>query len=170
MSFDSSIRANAWKWLVLLAVAIFSICVTTPLGEKIRLGLDLKGGTSFTLGVDMDALRESAMAHVENTNDTAAIQAKVDEALAGCDERVIEVVRRRVDGMGMNEPVIQGMKGHRILVQLPGVDETNEVAVARTAEGTNVVKRLSPREEAKRSQTGWRRRATPSIRLSTMAS
>ena len=123
MSFDSSIRANAWKWLVLLAAAIFSICVTTPLGEKIRLGLDLRGGTSFTLGVDEEALRESAMAQVENTNDTAAVQARVNEALKGSDERVIEVVRRRVDGMGMNEPVIQGMKGHRLLVQLPGIDD-----------------------------------------------
>ena len=112
MNFDTSIRGNMWKWLVLLAVAIFSICVTTPLGEKIRLGLDLKGGTSFTLGVDDEALRESVMAQVENTNDTTAVDAKVKEALAGCDERIVEVVRRRVDGMGMNEPVIQGMKGH----------------------------------------------------------
>ena len=72
MNFDTSIRGNMWKWLVLLAVAIFSICVTTPLKDKIRLGLDLKGGTSFTMGVDEEALRESAMAQVENTNDTAA--------------------------------------------------------------------------------------------------
>ena len=57
MSSDTS-RANMWKWLALLVIAVFSICVTTPLGEKIRLGLDLKGGTSFTLGVDEDALRE----------------------------------------------------------------------------------------------------------------
>ena len=67
MSFDSSIRENAWKWLVLLAVAIFSVCVTTPLGEKIRLGLDLKGGTSLTLGVDEEALRESVMAQAATT-------------------------------------------------------------------------------------------------------
>ena len=123
MNFDTSIRANLWKWLVLLAVAIFSIVVTTPLGEKIRLGLDLKGGTSFTLGVDEDALRESVLAQVEDTNDTATVQARIDETLNGSDERVVEVVRRRVDGMGMNEPVIQGMKGHRLLVQLPGIDE-----------------------------------------------
>ena len=132
MNFDTSIRANIWKWLALLALAIFSIVVTTPLGEKIRLGLDLRGGTSFTLGVDEAALRESAMAQVENTNDTAAVQARVDEALKGSDERVIEVVRRRVDGMGMNEPVIQGMKGHRILVQLPGIDEKTRAEARRS--------------------------------------
>ena len=85
MNFDTSIRANLWKWLVLLAVAIFSIVVTTPLGEKIRLGLDLKGGTSFTLGVDEDALRESVLAQVEDTNDTAVVQARIDETLNGSD-------------------------------------------------------------------------------------
>ena len=137
MSFDSSIRGNVWKWLVLLAVAIFSICVTTPLGEKIRLGLDLKGGTSFTLGVDEEALRESVMAQVENTNDTTAVDAKVKEALAGCDERIVEVVRRRVDGMGMNEPVIQGMKGHRLLVQLPGIDDVTRAEAKRSLQSAS---------------------------------
>ena len=137
MSFDSSIRANAWKWLVLLAVAIFSVCVTTPLGEKIRLGLDLKGGTSFTLGVDEEALRESVMSQMENTNDTAAVQAKVNEALAGCDDRIVEVVRRRVDGMGMNEPVIQGMKGHRLLVQLPGIDDATRAEAKRSLQSAS---------------------------------
>ena len=137
MNFDTSIRGNMWKWLVLLAVAIFSICVTTPLKDKIRLGLDLKGGTSFTMGVDEEALRESAMAQVENTNDTAAVQARVDEALKGSDERVIEVVRRRVDGMGMNEPVIQGMKGHRLLVQLPGIDEKTRLEARRSLQSAS---------------------------------
>ena len=131
MNFDTSIRGNIWKWLALLALAIFSIVVTTPLGEKIRLGLDLRGGTSFTLGVDMEALRESAMAQVENTNDTAAVDARVNEALNNSDARVIEVVRRRVDGMGMNEPVIQRENKDRIIVQLPGIDEKTR-AEART--------------------------------------
>ena len=137
MNFDTSIRANLWKWLVLLAVAIFSIVVTTPLGEKIRLGLDLKGGTSFTLGVDEDALRESVLAQVEDTNDTATVQARIDETLNGSDERVVEVVRRRVDGMGMNEPVIQGMKGHRLLVQLPGIDDATRAEAKRSLQSAS---------------------------------
>ena len=149
MNFDTSIRANLWKWLVLLAVAIFSIVGTTPLGEKIRLGLDLKGGTSFTLGVDEDALRESVLAQVEDTNDTATVQARIDETLNGSDERVVEVVRRRVDGMGMNEPVIQGMKGHRLLVQLPGIDKDTRAEARRSptnheSEGFHETDSMSP--------------------------
>ncbi len=136
MSSDTS-RANMWKWLALLVIAVFSICVTTPLGEKIRLGLDLKGGTSFTLGVDEDALRESVLAQVADTNDTAAIQQKMNEALNGGDERIIQVVRRRVDGMGMNEPVIQGMKGHRLLVQLPGIDDKTRAEAKRSLQSAS---------------------------------
>ncbi|MBQ5794790.1 MAG: protein translocase subunit SecD [Kiritimatiellae bacterium] len=84
----------------------------------------MKGGTSFTLGVDTDKLRETIIA--ENpaiTNTPGAVEKKIEDTLAGCDDRIIQVIRRRVDAMGTNEPVIQGMKNHRLLVQLPGVDE-----------------------------------------------
>ncbi len=143
MSFDSSMRANAWKWLALLAIAIFSICVSVPPGEKIRKGLDLQGGTSFTLGVDKDALRDSVAAQL-NTNDTAAVDAEVEKAIddevdkrlsdSGVDDRIVEVVRRRVDGMGMNEPVIQRAQDHRVLVQLPGIDEATRSNARRSLE------------------------------------
>ena len=127
MSFDSSMRANAWKWLALLAIAIFSICVTVP-KDSIRLGLDLRGGTSFTLGVDEEALRDSVLAEKGTNSTEEVIQKGIEERLSGdADERIVEVVRRRVDGMGMNEPVIQLAKGHRVLVQLPGTN-----AVTRT--------------------------------------
>ena len=124
MSKESAVRNNIWKWLVLLLIAVVSFYVTTPVQEKLRFGLDLKGGTSFTLGVDTERLAESIIA--ENpaiTNTPGAVQAKIDETLKDCDSRIIEVIRRRVDAMGTNEPVIQGMKDHRLLVQLPGVDE-----------------------------------------------
>ncbi|MBR2982802.1 MAG: protein translocase subunit SecD [Kiritimatiellae bacterium] len=124
MAKDSSFRNDIWKWLTLALVAVVSIYVTNPPKEKLRFGLDLKGGTSFTLGVDTDKLRETIIA--ENpaiTNTPGAIEKKIEETLAGCDDRIIQVIRRRVDAMGTNEPVIQGMKNHRLLVQLPGVDE-----------------------------------------------
>ena len=132
MNSDSS-RNNIWKWLALLIIAVFSIYVTFPAKEKLRFGLDLKGGTSFTLGVDKEKLRETIIADQPAiSNDTAAIDRKVQETLAGCDARIIQVVRRRVDGMGMNEPVIQGMKDHRLLVQLPGVDDETRQAAKKS--------------------------------------
>ena len=124
MAKDSVVRNNIWKWLVLALIGAISFYVCNPPAEKFRFGLDLKGGTSFTLGVDTDRLAESILAaDPEITNRPGALERKVEETLKGCDDRIISVIRRRVDAMGTNEPVIQGMKGHRLLVQLPGVDE-----------------------------------------------
>ena len=101
MSSDSSMRNDIWKWLSLLIIAVFSIYVTFPVKEKLRFGLDLKGGTSFTLGVDTDKLRETIIADNPSiTNETGAIERKIQETLKGADARIIQVVRRRVDGMG----------------------------------------------------------------------
>ena len=130
---SDSMRNDIWKWLSLLIIAVFSIYVTFPVKDKLRFGLDLKGGTSFTMGVDKEKLRESIIA--ENpaiTNEVGAVEKKIQSTLQGCDARIIQVVRRRIDGMGMNEPVIQGMKDHRLLVQLPGVDEETRKAAKRS--------------------------------------
>lgn len=145
MNSDSKSRNDIWKWLVLLIVSVFSIYVTYPPTTqkdeegnvvqegKLRFGLDLKGGTSFTLGVDKDKLRDMIVAaNPDITNRPGAVEAEMNKTLNGCDERIIQVVRRRIDGMGMNEPVIQGMKDHRLLVQLPGIDEATRAAAKRS--------------------------------------
>ena len=62
MAKDSVVRNNIWKWLILLLIAGISYYVCTPPVEKFRFGLDLKGGTSFTLGVDTDKLAQSIIA------------------------------------------------------------------------------------------------------------
>ena len=124
MAKENIVRNNIWKWLVLALIAVVSIYVCNPPSEKLRFGLDLKGGTSFTLGVDTDKLAETIIAaDPAITNTPGAVEAKIQETLKDCDARIIQVIRRRVDAMGTNEPVIQGMKDHRLLVQLPGVDE-----------------------------------------------
>lgn len=124
MSKNSVVRNNLWKWLTLGIVSAIAFYVCNPISEKLRFGLDLKGGTSFTLGVDTDRLQESIIAANPGiTNTVGAVEKKMEEVLKGCDERIIQVIRRRVDAMGTNEPVIQGMKDHRLLVQLPGATE-----------------------------------------------
>ena len=75
---SDSMRNDIWKWLSLLIIAVFSIYVTFPVKDKLRFGLDLKGGTSFTMGVDKEKLRESIIA--ENpaiTNEVGAIETKM---------------------------------------------------------------------------------------------
>ena len=124
MAKESVGRNNIWKWLVLALIAVVSFYVCNPPKEKVRLGLDLNGGTSFTLGVDTEKLAQSIIAaNPAITNQEGAVEAQIAKTLEGCDDRIIQVIRRRVDAMGTNEPVIQGMKNHRLLVQLPGADE-----------------------------------------------
>ncbi len=125
MSKESVVRNNIWKWLVLVLLAAVSVHVTMPVKEKVRLGLDLEGGTSFTLGVDIEKLREDIFSRNPDwTNNAELVEAEVAKVLEGCDERITGVIRKRVDAMGTNEPVIQSLpKKHQLIVQLPGADE-----------------------------------------------
>jgi len=147
-----------WKWLILAILATLSVyVVTTPPGggqaksasatdeaEKgflqkyfpgIRIGIDLAGGTSFTVVIDEARLREDIRDEVLAEHprwSEAEVNAEVEKVFVsrtrGADTRVLEVLRKRVDGMGVNEPVI--FKGKdRIIIQLPGANaEQREMA------------------------------------------
>lgn len=71
---------------------------------KIKLGLDLQGGTSFLMEMDLSKLSD--------TND-----------VSGALSQAVEVIRKRVDRFGVAEPIIQPAGDNRILVQLPGLTE-----------------------------------------------
>jgi SecD/SecF fusion protein len=124
-------RNDLWKWLVLAILAVFSAYVVIPPKEKIRLGLDLSGGTSFTVAIDQDKLRANIRAGDPELTD-AEIQNRVNKILQDADARAIEVIRNRIDGLGVNEPVIQGGKNHRITVQLPGVGAEQREAAEKS--------------------------------------
>lgn len=134
MANSSKFRNNIWKWLALTVIAAVSYTVTCPIKDKIRLGLDLKGGTSFTLSIDENDFRDQLIAKRPELQkmSKAEIDAEVEKALIDADERIVSVIRSRVDAMGTNEPVIQSIpKSHRIIVQLPGVDEEVSKAAKR---------------------------------------
>ncbi len=79
---------------------------------KFRLGLDLQGGTQFLLEMDMSRAQ---------TNSGVMMNA---DFIA---EQAVEVLRRRVDRFGVSEPVIAPAGGGRILVQLPGLSESDKL-------------------------------------------
>ena len=85
---------------------------------RIRLGLDLQGGTSFLVEMDTNRLAQASDAS------TALSHA-------------VEVLRKRVDKFGVAEPLIQPEGNNRILVQLPGlsaaVQESAKVAIQKAA-------------------------------------
>ena len=51
-----------WKWLILIGLLAFSLVAVTPPKDKIRLGLDLKGGISFITKIDETRVREEIAA------------------------------------------------------------------------------------------------------------
>lgn len=115
-------KYTVWKWLLLAIIAVFSVYVVTPPKEKIRLGLDLQGGVSFTVQIDEAKLREDLRLGDEKLDDEA-LEAKVSSIMLNADDRVLEVMRNRIDALGTSEPLIMVGKDHRIIIQIPGTNE-----------------------------------------------
>lgn len=92
------------RWLgLILTVFLAAFCIEQliPPSKKIRLGLDLQGGTSFLIRL------------VPQT-ETGITPDLLDQA--------VEVIRKRVDQYGVSEPVISPQGEDRILVQIAGLD------------------------------------------------
>jgi SecD/SecF fusion protein len=71
---------------------------------QIKLGLDLQGGTSILVGMD-----------------TSNLGTNVDRGTVLAN--AIEVLRKRVDRLGVAEPLLQPAGEDRILIQLPGLTQ-----------------------------------------------
>ncbi len=69
--------------------------------NSLNLGLDIQGGMYVVLSVDKDKVK--------------------GKQLKDAADRVVEVIRNRVDQLGVFEPVIQKVGEDRVVVQLPGV-------------------------------------------------
>ena len=60
-------------------------------------------------------------------DDDAKITSRLEDEVGKAVDRAIEIVRNRVDQYGVSEPNIQKQGGRRIIVELPGVKDENEV-------------------------------------------
>ena len=60
-------------------------------------------------------------------DDDAKIESMLEDETSKAVDRAIETVRNRVDQYGVSEPSIQKQGGRRIIVELPGVKDENEV-------------------------------------------
>ena len=85
--------------IFVLLVGAIVILVQLPL----RLGLDLEGGSQLTI-------------EAQPTEEVPVISDRDLDA-------VLLVVRNRVDGLGVSEPLVQTVGENRISVQLPGVSD-----------------------------------------------
>lgn len=95
-------RRDRWRLVIVGIVIIAALVSVFPLEGRIRLGLDLKGGAHILL---------QAKGTPENPLTDDSIQ------------RLIAVLRNRVDQYGVTEPVIQREGNNRVIVDLPGVSD-----------------------------------------------
>lgn len=105
-------RRNTLVLIIILALFAFALWALLPIeGERfgrqgIRLGLDLRGGIHMVYKADLSS--------VEPGKETEAI----DGAIA--------VISKRINLLGVTEPVIQRQGADRILVELPGISEAEK--------------------------------------------
>jgi len=94
----------------IVAVAVLALGATLLFGDPPQLGLDLQGGAMVVLEPE-------------------------GEVASGTLDQAIEIIRNRVDGLGVAEPEIY-RQGNAIVVALPGVDDQERALelVGQTAE------------------------------------
>ena len=130
-------KSLAIKWIVIIVILLGSMALIYPnyrwyskpeaertklesLGEKpqrlLNLGLDLRGGSSLLLELDVSKLSD---------------REPLNEAMA----RAIEIIRNRIDQYGVGETSITRQGDKWILVQLPGVANpaAAEALIGKTA-------------------------------------
>ncbi|WP_406282161.1 protein translocase subunit SecD [Streptomyces sp. NBC_00209] len=108
-------RATTVRAVLAAAVLLVSVFITLTMSP--RLGLDLQGGTRMVLQAQ--------------DSDTA-------EADRESTDRTLEVLRRRVDSLGVTEPVLTRSGEDRIIVELPDVQDPRKAAevIGKTAQLT----------------------------------
>ena len=90
--------------LIVCVVAIIGIFLAfvKPLAFSIRQGLDLQGGTHVVL--------EAEDTDIAKVNDDAM-------------NRVVTIMEKRVNSLGLTEPIIQREGERRVIIELPGVKD-----------------------------------------------
>ncbi len=94
---------------LLLVIGVLAGAAAIAVNEEPELGLDLRGGAQFIF-------------QVNSTEDTEATPENVD--------RTLEVLRGRVDALGVAESTLVRQGDDRILVELPGITDEEEAAAA----------------------------------------
>ncbi|MCH2155208.1 MAG: protein translocase subunit SecD [Opitutales bacterium] len=97
---------------------------------KIRQGLDLVGGVSVTFRIDPDALGEDEFLKQEQLS------------------KAVEIMRNRLDGSGVAEPLIRPRGSDQIEIQLPGLNtRSNPDLLSNISKPAKLELRLVSREQ-----------------------
>ena len=86
---------------IVAIVAVFFVFIK-PLANSIRQGLDLQGGTHVVL--------EAEDTEIAKVNDDAM-------------QRVVSIMEKRINELGLTEPIIQREGERRVIIELPGIKD-----------------------------------------------
>src|SRR3712207_430984 len=101
--------------VVLLGAAVYLIFIRQPWSQSTQVGLDLEGGGSVQLeGYQTDGSRVTRQEM----------------------EQAVEVIRQRVDSLGVTEPEIQIQGQDQVVVNIPGITDSDRAVevIGRTAQ------------------------------------
>ncbi len=107
--------SRATLWRAVAAFGAIAIALLLALTSKAQLGLDLRGGTQIVL----------------ETQDSDRVKADAEST-----DRARDVLRGRVDALGVAEPTIARSGERRIIIELPGLQDPREAAkvIGQTAQ------------------------------------
>ena len=101
--------ANFLRWdnfakflVVVLAILVAAGFYMLPLSLSIKQGLDLQGGTHVVM--------EASDTPEATVNDDAM-------------KRVVQIMERRINELGLTEPIVQRQGERRVIIELPGVKD-----------------------------------------------
>lgn len=96
-------RRNIWLIVLTVVLVIGSIFAFTPPNERINQGLDIQGGLSVVLSAS-------------NTDGSAVSDEDMEKSRA--------IIENRVNMLGASEATVQAQGSNQILVQIPGLSDT----------------------------------------------
>ena len=114
-------RRNLWLLVLCTVLAVGAIFMFTPPQEKINQGLDIQGGLSVVL----TATGEDGQAPSTEDMETSR-----------------EIIESRVNALGASEATVQVQGTDQILVQIPGMSDTQEALNTIGRTGSLVFARL----------------------------
>ena len=157
---------RAWAWTIVV-IAILAVWIDIPKHQfpfpfdcpgicyrvggqstfveiKTHLGLDLQGGTQLILQLRPDKLPGAPTASIDQLNTQARV-----------------VIERRINSLGVSEPVIESLGADKVLLQLPGVSDLAEAQRIATQQAFLEIK--APDLDASGNPTGAYHSLTPPL-------
>jgi len=120
-------RQNKVNIVVILVFAVIvGLAVWSILSFPVKLGLDLKGGTQVIL-------KATQLQQTGTTGDTKSGSGSVS---ADAIDKAMLIMLNRIDKLGISEPLVTKDFSGNIVIQLPGVDNSDKAVevIGKTAQ------------------------------------